>query len=195
MANNCEYVARIVGRKRKDVERFIRILDYRDKEGLCCRRTFRVCCDGGIEKDSDSRFYYADIYGDVAWSVAGCWISQTRMPREEDNSYPNGKPMNHHFTSGGKKRFANLRATVLQICELLDCSIEIWSREPGMGFQEHYLVNHDGELVVDDSVDWAECDYKEDLNTHELKEVAPELGGFEDYGDFRPLESIYGRDL
>ena len=30
MANNCEYVARIVGRKRKDVERFIRILDCRD---------------------------------------------------------------------------------------------------------------------------------------------------------------------
>ena len=194
MANNCEYTAMIVGRRRKDVERFIRILDYRDmEEGLCCRRTFSVSCVGGIQKDG--QFYKAGIYGDVAWSVGGCWISPSLMPGEEDNSYPNGKPMNYHFTHTRKKRFSNLKITVPQICKLLDCAMEVWSREPGMGFQEHYLINHDGEFVIEDTTDWAECYYEEDLNTHDTVLVSPELGGFEDYGDFRPSDALYGRNL
>lgn len=194
MANNCEYTAMIVGRRRKDVERFIRILDYRDmEEGLCCRRTFSVARADGIQKVVD--FYKTGIFGDVAWSVGGCWISPILMPGEEDHSYPNGKPMNHHFTHDRKKCFSNLRVTVPQICKLLDCAMEVWSKEPGMGFQEHYLIDHDGELVIEDVTDWAEGNYEEDLNTHEMIQTSPELGGFDDYGDFRPPDTLYGRDL
>lgn len=72
--------------------------------------------------------------------------------------------------------------------------VELWSQEPGCGFEEHYIVE-DGGITTNDCVDWtevhfddfedeadiAECGYtKEDFDD----EGYCHKGGFEDWGEF-----------
>lgn len=56
--------------------------------------------------------------------------------------------------------------------ERLNLVIEAYSSEPGMGFQEHYLIDS-GEIVIEDEVDYSE-NYAPDLSLEEKIEIAEE---------------------
>ena len=62
---------------------------------------------------------------------------------------------------------------MLEACEQLNLDMEVYSEEPGCGFQEHYVFA-DKVLVVNESVDYTE-EYDEE-NDEWVSE-----GGFEDW--------------
>ena len=201
MPNHCFYSARIVGRRKCNVKRFLAILKYQDtgfkpkdgKEGLYFCRTFDAVCENGILKDG--KLYYADVFGDVAWSIASCWLDgeQTYANDRNNHRWPNGIPENREYEDAyGRKVIANYVITAPDVCKLLGCAIEIWSSEPGMGFQEHYLIDPDGSMTITEVVGWTEAEIDENTG-----EPVPntEAGGFEDFGDIRDPEALYGRDL
>lgn len=196
MANNCFYTCRIAGKTKESVERFVAILKYqdygfKDSRGLYLARTFTACCEQGVQKDGD--FWYADVQGDVAWSLKVCWFGGvSSYYGEAGDKYPYGTPnfYVHRDAVTNEVIYANLIATVPRLCLELDCAMEAWSQEPGNCFQEHYLCDHDGECVIEDCVKWSEGEYDESTGS-----ILPgtESGGFDDYGDLRPAECVYGR--
>lgn len=92
---------------------------------------------------------YAFISGDVAWSIncaMFCYIG-----------YCNGTDKQFDFISN--------------VSERLQLEIEIFSSEPGIGFQEHYLIRC-GEMIIDDCKDYSEYYFDEYYykgNTYEDK--------------------------
>ena len=93
---------------------------------------------------------------------------------------------------------------LLEVSERLGLCIEVFSSEPGNGFQEHYIYDK-GSLLVDECVDY--CEYwVSGYGEEEIQELLEELeitreelfsklnededyciGGFEDFGDFQDL--------
>lgn len=71
--------------------------------------------------------YYAKLGCDCAWSVKSAMRNKSNLN--------------------------NLEA----ISERLGLTIEIFSREPGIGFMEHFVVEN-GNVLVDDCFDYYECD-------------------------------------
>lgn len=61
----------------------------------------------------------------------------------------------------------------------LQLEIEIYSEEPGVGFQEHYLVDNFGNIIINDEKD----DYQE-IYIEEYKDYNDYL---EDYEDYNPI--------
>lgn len=161
MPNYCNYSMCVVGKQRKNVEEFIKVInadyDYGKMEFSCDRHMFRVFeaeCNEIEERDNGT--FEVIIYGYCAWSVASCM-----------------------FEGGYYRRFqeeygSNSRGTTLLIeSKKLNLDIEVYSEESGMCFQEHYVITN-GELKVDESVDWEEI-WVEDYETKEEAEEDLEI--------------------
>lgn len=194
MPNYCSYTARIVSKRKQSVERFLAILNYKDyglkdSRGLYLARTFSAECEDGILKEDG--LFYADVYGDVAWSIHTCWIGGTASYHNDaTNKYPDGDPKFSVWNYRDGIHYSNLIITIPELCKLLKCAIEIWSDEGGIGFQEHYLIDSDGDPVIEGCVDWSPNKIDEETG-EEILDTAE--GGFDDYGDLRPPKSLYGR--
>lgn len=148
MANDCFYELRAKGSE-ANLKRLASILKYDDKEYALSRIFSAEICDE--TKDAIS------IFGDCAWSVYCCMC-------EGDSTYFNGgTPV---FDNGAK------RTTIDRLAKMLNLKIEIWSEECGIGFQEHYLINEEGEFLIDDCRD-ASFDEEDEI-----------IGGFPNYMEF-----------
>lgn len=161
MANWCEYEMKVVSKDRKAIKRLLSIMQYKDSEYYL----YRVSSAKEIIKDKVGDLHCAIILGYVAWSTH-YWAS----PRKEDD-----------FVSETGARIARLQ----DICKKLDIAVEIFSQEPGIGFQTHEVINNLGEIELDECVDWTERYEDLDGVVHE------ETGGFEDYGDYRNTAELY----
>jgi hypothetical protein len=75
------------------------------------------------------------------------------------------------------------------LCKRLDFGIEVFAEESGCCFQQHFMVNHNGEIVIHDVEHWEEHWFDDDGN--ELDEPY-ETGGLDDYLNFAYTEEIYG---
>lgn len=156
MPNYCNYSMCVVGKQRKNVEEFIKIMNadynYGTMEFNSDRHMFRVfeaTCDE-IEKRDDGKFQVI-INGYCAWSVSSCML--------RDGYYGNFK----------RDYPDNFRGTTLDIeSKKLKLDIEVYSDECGMCFQEHYIITN-GEIVCDECVDWSEI-WVEDYKTKEEAE-------------------------
>lgn len=73
--------------------------------------------------------YYINIMGDCAWSLESCCRT---------SGYSNGVDL---FAVNTKE---------LNIC------MEAYSREEGIGFEEHYIYDNDGICIVEECVDYLE---------------------------------------
>lgn len=159
MPNYCFYSMCTIGKK-KDVEEFIKVMqadyDYGAMEFSHDRHFFRV-----FEADYDEienlgdDIYKVVISGNCAWSVGCCMFD-----------------MGHHgYYQEFKERFPNeFRGTTISAeSERLNLSIEIFSEECGMCFQEHYIVI-DGKIIEDECEDY----YEYYLRDYETKEEAEE---------------------
>lgn len=150
MPNYCNYSMCVVGKQRKNVEEFIRVMnagyDYGTMEFDYDRHMFRVfeAVNDEIEERADGRFQTI-INGYCAWSVSSCMLESGYYGRVK-RDYPD-----------------NFRGTTLPLeSERLGVDIEVFSEESGMCFQEHYVII-DGEIACDECVDWEEVwidDYK-----------------------------------
>ena len=96
---------------------------------------YRVASASVYEAEED----YACICGDAAWSVRSSM-------------------MNHSGKYDCSKKEFMLISTV---SERLQLEIEIFSDEPGVGFQEHYLFRN-GEIIINDCVDTMSVYFDED---------------------------------
>lgn len=143
MANYCAYDMRVRG-NRKAVNKLLRILQYKDKKYHFFRVFDAEMWDMRIDED-DETLVTASIYGNCAWSVAACmtgcdWSYAAEVKDQQDC------------------------ATLQSMSEKLHLDIEVWSEEPGVGFQEHYRYR-DGEELENECFDdyvyayWDTADY------------------------------------
>ena len=165
MANTCEYNMMVKGKK-KDVDTLVKWLNagydyFIDDNGnptLVCdsdHHFYRVLSAQSGEIDGeDEDIIRQTVHGDCAWSVA------TSMLKGRELIY-----------STPDDRFKDIRKDVnlIDASWLLDLEIEVYSKEPGMCFAEHYLIDN-GKMIIDDCTDYQEiC-----LAEYETKEQAEE---------------------
>ena len=169
MANNCDFTIRAVGKTKESVEKLLDVLRYKNPE-MCLYRVFSADkTTEGAKQDGD--LWMLDLIGDVAWSCT-MWL---------------------HTTDTGHPYAGSKLAVLPEICKALEIGVEIWAEEPGVGFEQHIIVNHEGEIVFDDSEDMS---YVQDEETGDFKENPDgswvKDGGFEDYMEFAFPVEIFG---
>lgn len=175
MANNCFYTMKAVAKDKSALERLISIMTYKDPEYFIYR-----CFDANAEISQDGDYYVADITGDVAWSCTR-WFESEEKPEEL---------IILKYEDGMKPIYGTAHYITLDVlCKKLGIGIELYSEESGCCFQEHYIVNHNGELIINESVDWTE-DWWDEENDCEREEPLI-TGGFSYYCEFDDNDSIY----
>lgn len=181
---------KIVGRNKEAVMQAAHALQYKDlKDGYYLCRIFSAEMANTEEKDG---FFAVEVSGDCAWSVSACMF---------DDGYASwrglklGEQSPNHFKDWqGKDCFTNEFVTMPILCKRLGVGVEIWSKEPGCAFQEHYRIDHNGEVDINETVYWNEgWDEDEDGNYTEPN-PKKDRGGFDDYGSYSENEEIYGEE-
>ena len=168
MSNDCFYQMKAVSKTKDALEKLKKILNYKDEDYYIYRVKDAEAFDE-IAKEGD--FYVLNIDGVVAWSC-GYWFNESRKT-ENDHELPN---------------FPNATyTTLINICKKLGIAIEVFGKENGNCFQEHYQCDHNGN-VFEDSEDWFE--EWEDEDGNELDEPI-ESGGLKDYGVYLPAAELY----
>lgn len=169
MANDCDFDMAVRGKK-KDINKLIEwleadydyIVDNNGMPKVMCDsdhhfyRIFDICSN---ENDAeDDKAITQIISGYCAWSVAVCMLRNVPFSYYQHDD----------------DRFENLYKDIdlLEASELLNLTIEIYSREPGMCFAEHYLIDK-GKMIIKDCEDYHEY-YLNDFNSK--KEAEKELG-------------------
>ena len=169
MPNICDYAMGIEG-KQENIHKLHTIMskeDYTSGPHL-----FRVFDADLIQDDED----FGEIVGSCAWSVSVC------MLEESSAAYIHGDDASSNGTS------------LERLSKDLELKIEIYSDEPGVGFQEHYVIEN-GEITVKEIEDveyyWTdEFDTVEEFNKAynlNVSKVAYEnedqiqIGGYEEW--------------
>ena len=178
MANNCFYQMRAVAKNKEALERLVQIMQHKDSEYFIYR-CFEA--EANIYKDGD--FYVADISGDMAWSCSKWFETQ-----ENKNELI---VLDYDFKDSTVYGTAHYISIDL-LCKILGIGVELFSEESGCQFQEHYLVNANGDFIFSEVTDWTQEWYDENW---ELLAEPIETGGFEYYGDFSFPNEIYGLQL
>lgn len=161
MPNWCEYEMKVVAKDHKAIDRLLSIMNYRDSEFYLYRvESARM----SVFDNTYPNVCSAIIEGAVAWSTY-----QWMHPKDEG------------YISDTGAKIASLQS----LCKKLDVAVEIFSREPGVGFQTHEIINNLGEIELNDCVDWTEEYEGLDGILHE------ETGGFDDYGEYRGTNKLY----
>lgn len=94
---------------------------------------------GSLEsKDDDEIILYGT--GDCAWSVMSCMFDKGLGCYMSDNNLPN------------KSKSISLP----NACAELGVMCEIFSTEPGCCFSEHYLIDNEGNMVIDEETEYSE---------------------------------------
>ena len=150
MPNYCSFSLKAVGKK-ENLEKLQEYLkqdyDYNDKKnyptGKHFFRVFEVYTNESITAiDEDKDIHEMIVDGECAWSVFSCMFSgnatyyndlKSRIPPED---------------------FKGI--TIPMAAKELNLKIEIFSEEPGWGFMEHYLIDNDGQVLIDDCRDYEE---------------------------------------
>lgn len=161
MANNCAYDVMAVGKTKESVERVFKIL-VRDDDEFFLNRVFSA---GEVDppKIEDGLWVYM-IGGDTAWSTEP-WV---RDGVDKTIVGPTGAHL------------SNLQ----EICKSLGVGVEVFGEEIAMGVQEHFLVNHIGDVVAYEA--------HSDLKVSECGEFRELVGGVEDFMVFEDPKKIYG---
>lgn len=162
MPNYCNYYMQVRGDK-EELEDFIKTMqsnyNYQTMEFDHIKhmggRVFEAKPDCEITKELGyyGNMYNVSISGDCAWSVACCML-----------------PGPFSYYNDLKKSYGeqSRSTTLLEESKHLK-SIEVFSDEPGMGFQEHYFVQ-DGQMVLDncDEIDFIIFETEEEALEFEM---------------------------
>ena len=157
MANNCFYILRAVSDKKARLDRLVSIMKYEDP-WFYIYRVFSAEAD--FECEEEDGLFSRVISGDVAWS-ARLWV-------HDEASFYNPK------IDGQYK-------TLTELCKMLNIAVEIYTKETGLEFQEHYIVDNLGNILVSERANWSE-EYADD--DEDCLEPIGEWGGFEGWGDW-----------
>lgn len=194
MPNYCDFDMKIVG-ERKNIEELIAVLDsdysyepvsphhingkiyplvhqpaspiyyttngYKLETITGPRHMFRVF-EAYVNRSKDE-LNASYISGYCAWSVYSCMFG-TRHTYYDD----------FITEKYGNKYIGFMGTTLPDESRRLNLKIEVYSEEPGCGFMEHYLIDN-GEILIEDCVDYQEVLDEEGIETGEYKII----GGFE----------------
>lgn len=175
MPNYCNFTAMIKGPE-ANVNKMIEIFQRTDyKDGPHMYRIFEASHDEADNDTYDDGELSAMIDGYCAWSVADCMMPGIGYFEEEKMS-PN-------------------EYSLVEASHDLKLQVEIYSEEPGNGFQEHYYVKN-GEVLIDEvakdfqSVFTDDYDSVEEFNDQTQLNISKEqfesedfieAGGFEEW--------------
>lgn len=122
-------------------------------------RVFEAYVDRSVDEPNASY-----ISGYCAWSVYSCMFGTSHTYYDDfiTEKY-------------GNKYIGFMGTTLPDESRKLNLKIEVYSEEPGCGFMEHYLIDN-GEILIEDCVDYQEVLDEEGIETGEYKII----GGFED---------------
>ncbi len=154
MANLCSFVMRVRG-DHNNIEKF-----------------YNAMCQNGnvyMGRGADAEIKYeddnvAEISGCCKWSISSALIRNAISMRTEPDKWYFGPDFNF-----SKTQFV----TLVEACRRWNVDMEVYSEESGCHFQEHYMVV-DGELVIDECVEWNEY-YIDDFDTKEEAERVLEI--------------------
>ena len=144
MPNICNFMLKAKSDELENIKRFISVLSHdvdKEKEEaeedncLAGYRFSRVWIDdcGWIEVDEENKS--VEVYGECAWSVYSCMF-------EGEYTYYNQW-----------KQYEEEKVTsILIVSKLLNLTVEIFSEETGMCFEEHFIVEN-GEILVDECLE------------------------------------------
>lgn len=145
MANNCIYTMKVIGNSREDVNAFVDMMTYENKERYFARI---FSADPYDEEEKDGR-YSVMIAGDCAWSVYSCMCSGPWS----------------YYGQGNNSDLTNLEIETKR----LGLTVEIYSQEPGIGFAEHFIYDN-GNCLVGEETDFSEYWNDEFETTEEFME-------------------------
>jgi len=182
MANNCYFAMKIAGEK-ENVEEFIQMLQWQgpfENRGLGRVFSFEVN-DFEPEVSENNNLVAMTGSGDCAWSIFSAMCAESRgdLPSLESET------------------------------RRLNLAVEVYSSEPGIGFQEHYLINR-GDVIKDECIDYSET-WTLEMSEEDIQEFCEEneisrehfdqsinengdytTGGYGDqFGDFEDLFSYF----
>ena len=168
MANTCIYTMKAVSENKEALERLVSIMKYKDPEYFIYR-----CFEAHSNIYKDGEYYVADISGDVAWSCSN-WFGHEEKPDEL---------IVLKYDENMKEIYGTSHYISLDLlCKKLGIGIEVFSEERECCFQEHYMVNSEGEITINERVEWIEDWWDEAITTH----------GFEYYCQFNYPCEIFG---
>lgn len=160
MANVCEFEMKVTGAMenvKKALEIFI--TEYENDEGEFVSSSGNPFIFGTSINEVEEEEHGIIIKGDCAWSVAQCMLDVPSSYYAE----------NKHLDSFNG-------TTLPLVSEELQLKIEVFSKEDGILFQEHYLIDNGSMIVSEDA------EYFEEFDDEEEDYVV--VGGIENWGKF-----------
>lgn len=191
MANDCCGTMRVVAKNKDAIDRFERIMRYKDDEFFC----YRVFQFERHNKYRDGEFYVADFFTGVAWS-SDKWFHDSDKPEEKIiNGYektrkivcPDGSEQmceDYNKTIHGTAHYTS----VTHLCEVLGIGVELWTTEPGCEFEEHAYCDRNGYFGYETA------EYREEYEDGEYCDPK-EIHGFGDkFMEFMDSDDIYNHE-
>lgn len=159
MANICDFSMFVIGKK-NDIEAFYNALTQEGNFWIGrgvndTELNLEIYKNDNCNAEID---YCAEINGWCKWSVYSALIDNAISMRDNNTKWYFGD------VDVNKLHFI----TLYEASKKWNLSIEIFSAEGGMCFQEHYIVNN-GDVIADECVDWrdgwdiSDYDSKEDF--------------------------------
>jgi hypothetical protein len=171
MPNYCDYAIKVTGYP-SSLGKFIEVIksdyNYNDlhfvksnKQHLY--RVFRsdLCEFYNIGGD----LFSAEIRGYCAWSVYSCMM-------EGDLTYLSDSTK---FDKAVTRGTIEHGTSLIRLCKELNILLEAYSDEPGMVFQEHYVIDNFGNVLVDEE--------KDDVIWYDILEIETEEQFLKEYPD------------
>ena len=157
MANICDF-SMVVKGKKENIEQFINMMEQ--KGDVWMGRGAYVY--GQDMQKVENEIYRCQIEGETKWSVQSSMVSNAISMRTEPEKW-----------AFHEDKATLSFVTLYEACEQLELDMEVYSEEPGCGFQEHYVFI-DGVLVAEECVDYEE-EYNEETEEYESS------GGFDSW--------------
>lgn len=142
MANLCEFEMKVNG-STESIHRLMEIMTYKKDDDVFLSRI------GSVEiLEHDKEKQSAFILGYCAWSVFSCMF-------EGPHTY---------YTQFTKDRPKT--TTIDRLCKELSLEVEIYAREAGVGFEEHYIISNQGLITLNKETSMTQY-YMNDYETRE----------------------------
>jgi hypothetical protein len=177
---------RVVSKYKGAIERFEKIMQYEDDEFFC----YRVFQFERAEMFEEGGLWVADYAIDVAWG-SDKWFYDSDNPDEKIIIGYNKKT---YYRKDGTSYVADdwdspiygtsHYTSVTHLCGVLDIGVELWTTEPGCGFEEHAMADSLGRMKYETA------EYREECTDD--GEIVGEKHGFKDFGDWLSASEIYG---
>lgn len=158
MANLCDFEMRVKGRN-INMKKFMDALTQ--KNNIYIGRGADACIDYDDEED-ESEENTATVSGYCKWSI---WSSLI------DNAVSMRKTPKAWYHEKGEENLTFI--TLIEASTIYDLDIEVFSSEPGVGFEEHYYIEK-GNMINDECVDYTEI-YVGEFETKEEAEEEYEI--------------------